>query len=93
MASNCLPKLKKGFESQIKAVGIYRQDIGMEFGIEKCAMIIMRSGKLLMTEGIELPNQEKKNQKKKKTECLKKKKAYKYLGKQRRKRKKKEYRR
>ena len=39
-------------------VGIYYLDIGMEFGIEKCAMK-MRSGKRQMTEGIELSNQEK----------------------------------
>ena len=31
----------------------------MEFSIEKCAMLIMRSGKGQLTGGIELPNQEK----------------------------------
>ena len=31
----------------------------MESGIEKCAMLIMKSGKRYMTEGIELTNQEK----------------------------------
>ena len=31
----------------------------MEFGIEKCSMQIMRSLKRQMTEGIELPSQEK----------------------------------
>ena len=31
----------------------------MEFGIEKWAMWIMKSGKWHMTEGIELPNHEK----------------------------------
>ena len=31
----------------------------MEFGIEKCAMLGMKSGKRHMTEGMELPNQEK----------------------------------
>ena len=31
----------------------------MEFGIEKCAMLLMKSGKRYMTEGIELLNQEK----------------------------------
>ena len=38
------------------------QDIGMEFGIEKCAMLITRSVKRQMTEGRERINQEK-NQK------------------------------
>ena len=31
----------------------------MESGIEKCAMLIMRSGKRQLTEVIERPNQEK----------------------------------
>ena len=37
---------------------MYSQDIGMEFGIEKCTMVIMKSGKRHMTERVELPNQE-----------------------------------
>ena len=31
----------------------------MEFGIEKCAMLVMKSGKRHMIERIELPNQDK----------------------------------
>ena len=31
----------------------------MEFGIEKCAVLIMKSGKRQTTEGIELQNQER----------------------------------
>ena len=31
----------------------------MEFGMEKSAMLIMKSGKRLMTDGMELPNQKK----------------------------------
>ena len=38
---------------------IYSQDIGMEFHLEKCAMLIMRSGKRQKIEGIDLRNQEK----------------------------------
>ena len=30
----------------------------MEFGIEKCTILIMKSGKREKTKGIELPNQE-----------------------------------
>ena len=37
---------------------IYSQDMGMEFGIEKCTLLIMKSRKRHMTKGIELPNQE-----------------------------------
>ena len=53
-------------------MSIYSQDLGMEFGIEKYAMQIMRSGKWQMTEGIELPNQEK-------IKTLVEKETYKYL--------------
>ena len=52
-------KKEKESESLIKAVIKYSQDIGMEFGMEKCTMLIMRNGKQHITEGIELPNQEK----------------------------------
>ena len=31
----------------------------MEFGIEKCTMLVMKSGKRYMTDRMELPNQEK----------------------------------
>ena len=47
----------KKLETLIQTVRIYRQDIGMEFSIEKSAMLVMKSGKRYMTEGVELPNQ------------------------------------
>ena len=51
-------KIEKELESLIHAVRIYSQDIEMEFGIEKCAMLVMKSGKRHMTDGIELPHQD-----------------------------------
>ena len=45
----------------------------MEFGQEKSAMFIMRSGKWHVTQGIELPNQEK-------IRTLREKETYKYIG-------------
>ena len=45
----------------------------MEFGIEKCAMLVMKSRKRHLTDGIELPNQDK-------SRTLGEKKTYKYLG-------------
>ena len=44
----------------------------IEFGWEKCAMLIVKSGKQHMTEGIELRNQEK-------LRTLREKETYKYL--------------
>ena len=38
-------KNEKELETLIQAVRIYSQDIGMELGIEKCAMLEMKSGK------------------------------------------------
>ena len=50
---------EKELETLIHALRIYSQKIGMEFGIEKCAMLVMKSGKRYLTDGMELPNQEK----------------------------------
>ena len=38
-------KYGKELETLIHTVKIYSQDIGMEFGIEKCVMFVMKSGK------------------------------------------------
>ena len=65
-------KNKKELETLIHAVRIYSQDIGMEFGIEKCAMLIMKSDKRHLTDGMELPSQDK-------IRTLGEKETYKYL--------------
>ena len=45
--------------SLVHAVRIYSQDIEMEFVIEKYAMIVMKSGKGHITDGMELPKSRK----------------------------------
>ena len=52
-------KKENELETVIPAVRIYNQDIGREFDIEKCAMLVMKSGKRHMTDRMELPNQDK----------------------------------
>ena len=52
-------KNEKELEILIHAVEIYSQDIGMEFGIEKCTLLVMKSGKRHQPDGMELPNQNK----------------------------------
>ena len=52
-------KNEKELETLIHAVRIDSQDIGMEFGIEKCAMLVMKSCKRHRTDGMEQPNQDK----------------------------------
>ena len=49
-------KNKKASKTLIQAMRILCQDRWMDFGIEKCAMLIMRSGKRQMTLRIELPD-------------------------------------
>ena len=51
-------KNEKELETLIQTVRIYRQSKGMEFDIEKCAMLVMKGCKRHMTEGVELPNQD-----------------------------------
>ena len=46
-------------ETLIHTVRIHSRDIGMEFGIEKCPMLVIKSGKRQLTGGMELPNQDK----------------------------------
>ena len=56
---NLFAKNERELETLIQTVRIYHHDIGMEFGIEKFTMLIMKSGKRLMTEQIDHLNQEK----------------------------------
>ena len=45
----------------------------MEFGIEKCAMLVMKSGKQHRTDGMKLPNHDR-------IRTLEEKESYKYWG-------------
>ena len=36
----------------------FSEDIGMEFGLKKCGVVILKKGKLVKFDGIHLPNQE-----------------------------------
>ena len=51
----------------------FSNDIGMQFGLDKCAVLIIKRGKIVKSEGIELPNDEK-------IRSLKEDDSYKYLG-------------
>ena len=51
-------KNERELKTPINTVRIHSQDIGMEFGREKCAMLVMKSGKRHLTDGMELPNQD-----------------------------------
>ena len=46
-------KNEKELETLIQTIRIYSKDIGMEFRIEKCALLIMKNRKREAAEGIE----------------------------------------
>ena len=43
-------------DSLIQTVRIFSDDVGMVFGSEHCAVSVLRKGKMVQTEGIELPD-------------------------------------
>ena len=49
---------EKELKTLIQTIKIYNQDIGIEFGTEKCTVFILKSGKREAMERTELPNQE-----------------------------------
>ena len=54
-----LVKKEKELETLIQTIKISLYDIEMEFGIEKCDMLIMKNRKRQMIEGIQPTNQER----------------------------------
>ena len=43
-------------DSLVQTVRVFSEDIGTEFGIEKCALLVVEKGKILKSVGIELPD-------------------------------------
>ena len=64
---------KKGLDSLVQTVRVFSEDTGMEFGIEKCAMLVMEKEKIVKSVGIELADG-------KVIKSLQEDKRYKYLG-------------
>ena len=64
---------EKGWDSLVQTVCVFREYIGREFGIEKCAMLVMEKGKIVKSVGIELPDG-------KAIKSLQEGESYKYLG-------------
>ena len=40
----------------VQTVCVFSEDVGMEFGVEKCAVLVMEKGKFVKSVGIELPD-------------------------------------
>ena len=64
---------EKGLDSLVQTVRAFSDDVGMEFGIEKCAMLVMEKRKIVKLVRIELPNGKVIN-------SLQEGESYKYLG-------------
>ena len=64
---------KKSLESLIQIVLVFSNDIEMEFGVEKCAVLTMKKGKLANSDRMALLN-------KTTMKGLKEGDSYKYLG-------------
>ena len=47
---------EKGLDSLVQTICVSSEDIGTEFGIEKCAMLVIEKGKILKLAGIEMPD-------------------------------------
>ena len=64
---------EKELDSLVQTIRIFSKDIGMEFSIEKCAMLVIEKGKIVKSVGIELPDG-------KVIKSLQEGESYKYLG-------------
>ena len=51
-------KSKRALDSLIQTVQIFSKDIGMQLGIDKSAILVMKKGKIVQSDGTELPNEE-----------------------------------
>ena len=49
-------KTEESLKGLIQKVRVVSSDIGMEFGVEKCAMLVLKTDKIVESNGILLPN-------------------------------------
>ena len=47
---------EKGLHSLVQTFHVFTEDIGIDVGIEKCAVLVMEKGKIVKSVGIELPD-------------------------------------
>ena len=66
-------KNEKELDTLVQTVRIFSEDIGMEFGIQKCAMVKLIRGQIVESSGIALPNGAE-------IRSLEQSEEYKYLG-------------
>ena len=49
-------KNERALDSLIQTVTIFSEDIGMQFEIDKCAMLVVKKGEIVKSDGTKLPN-------------------------------------
>ena len=49
---------QRELDSLVRAVESYSRDIGMEFGMGKCKVLVVKDGKQVRSDGAELPSGE-----------------------------------
>ena len=49
-------KSEKALDSLIQTARIFSEDIGMQFGIDNCVMLVMKKGEIVKSDGIQLPS-------------------------------------
>ena len=64
---------EKGLDALVQTVRVFSEDIGMEFGIEECVMLVIEKGKIVDSVSMELPDD-------KVIKSLQEGESYKYLG-------------
>ena len=50
-------RIKKSWGSLIQTILTFSNDIGMEFEIKKCAMLLLKKGHAVTSKGIKLPDE------------------------------------
>ena len=49
-------KSERELDSLIQTLRIFSDDVGMVFGLGRCSVLVLKRGKMIRTEGIELPD-------------------------------------
>ena len=66
-------KNESGLDALVQSVRVVSNDIGMEFGVQKCSMLVIKRGRVIESNGINLPNNET-------ISSIHEENGYKYLG-------------
>ena len=66
-------KNESGLYALVQSVRVVSNDTGMEFGVQKCAMLVIKRGKVIESNGTDLPNNET-------IKSIHEENGYKYLG-------------